>query len=201
MSLYNYDNEDILINRLKAGDEAAYKHLYKLYYSELCHYINTVSGSMDVSKDIVQQAFIKIWKKRDVLCIEYSLKKYIFKIAYNLFIDLKREKTKNNLLIEQLKYEVVTDLVDGSTDVLDKKIHLLIQEVDKLPKQCKKVFLLGKKDGLKYREISEELNISIKTVERHMTKALKRLRKSLKENSDYIFVIISSFKSNIFKNN
>ncbi|WP_299781572.1 RNA polymerase sigma factor [uncultured Formosa sp.] len=201
MILYNYDNEDILINRLKVGDEAAYKHLYKLYYSELCNYINTISGSMDVSKDIVQQAYIKVWNKRESLSIEYSLKKYMFRIAYNLFIDLKREHTKNNLLIEQLKYQVVNDMVESPAVDFDKMLHLLITEVDKLPEQCKKVFLLGKKDGLKYREISEELNISIKTVERHMTKALKRLRENLKESSGSVFLLISYLNKDFFLKN
>ncbi|QDO95194.1 RNA polymerase sigma-70 factor [Formosa sediminum] len=198
MVLHNYDNEDILINRLRAGDETAYKHLYTLYYSELCNYINTLSGSMDVSQDLVQQAFIKVWHKRESFTIEHSLKKYIFRIAYNLFIDLTREHSKKNLLIEQLKYQVVNDMVESPTVDFDKMLNLLITEVDKLPEQCKKVFLLGKKDGLKYREIAEELNISIKTVERHMTKALKRLRENLKDNSDSVFLIITYLNRSFF---
>ena len=63
MSLYNYDNEKILIGRLKIGDENAYQHLYKLYYAELCTYLHAICGNMDLSKDLAQQAFIKIWKK------------------------------------------------------------------------------------------------------------------------------------------
>ncbi|MBP1839885.1 RNA polymerase sigma factor [Formosa algae] len=201
MIIHNYDNEDILIHRLKVGDEVAYKHLYKLYYSELCHYISTISGSMDVSKDIVQQAYIKVWNKRESLSIDYSLKKYMFRIAYNLFIDLTREHTQKNLLIEQLKYEVVNEMVESPVVDFDKMLQLLITEVDKLPEQCKKVFLLGKKDGLKYREISEELNISIKTVERHMTKALKRLRENLKDSSESLFLLITYLKKDFFLKN
>ncbi|WP_307810562.1 RNA polymerase sigma factor [Gelidibacter salicanalis] len=171
-----------VIEGLKKGDELAYKRLYKLYYFELCTYLNTLCGSKDISKDLSQQAFIKVWKKKDSLSIKYSLKKYILKIGYNLYQDLQRKNKKDGHLIEQLKYEAINELIEISDDELDKNIALVISEVNKLPEKCKNVFLLAKKDGLKYSEISEELNISIKTVERHMTKALKQLRKSLKNN-------------------
>ena len=153
---------------------------------------------MDLSKDVAQQAFIKIWKKRDSLGIEFSLKKYIFKIAYNVFIDSQRKKKRDYLLIDQLKYEAANEITDLSYDNLDVLLDLVNSEVDQLPAQCKKVFLLGKKEGLKYREIAEELNISIKTVERHMAKAVKRLRNRLKDRSGSVFIIIAFFKPNIF---
>lgn len=178
------NNETLLIEGLKRGDEAAYKHLYKLYYSQLFTYLNTISGSMEVSKDLSQQVFIKIWKKRDSLTINYTLKSYIFKIGYNLFIDLQKKRKKDLQLLEQLKHEAIHEIIDTSDDHIEKKISFILSEVNKLPHQCKKVFLLAKKDGLKYREISEELNISIKTVERHMSKAMKRLRKSLKNSKN-----------------
>tara|TARA_R110002051_G_scaffold322113_2_gene411731 strand:- start:4603 stop:5208 length:606 start_codon:yes stop_codon:yes gene_type:complete len=198
MSLNNYENEQILIRRLKIGDENAYRHLYELYYADLCNYLHTICGNLDLSKEIAQEAFIKIWKKRDSLLVAFSLKKYIFKIAYNLFIDSQRKKKRNYLLIDQLKYESANEMTDISYDNLEVLLDLVNSEVDQLPSQCKRVFLLGKKEGLKYREIAEELNISIKTVERHMTKALKRLRKRLKDRSGSVFVIITFFKPNSF---
>lgn len=178
------NNEKKFIEGLRKGDEASYKKLYKLYYSDLCSYLNTICGSREISKDLSQQVFIKIWKKREALSINYSLKKYIFKIALNLYFDLQNKRKKDLKLLDQLKYEALQEMVDHADDDLEKKINFILLEVNKLPQQCKKVFLLAKKDGLKYREISEELDISIKTVERHMTKALKRIRKSLKNSTD-----------------
>ncbi|MBO3099693.1 RNA polymerase sigma factor [Gelidibacter pelagius] len=174
------NSEKTLIEGLRKGDEASYKHLYTLYYSELRAYLSTISGSVEVSKELSQQVFIKIWKKRESLSINSSLKKYIFKIGYNLFIDLQRKNKKDHQLLDQLKHDAVHEIVDFTNDELDIKINLVLSEVNKLPEKCKNVFLLAKKDGLKYSEIAEELNISIKTVERHMTKALRRLRKGLK---------------------
>lgn len=174
------NSEKTLIEGLRKGDEASYKRLYTLFYPELRAYLNTVSGSIEVSKDLSQQVFIKIWKKRASLSINSSLKNYIFRIGYNLFIDLQRKNKKDLQLLDQLKHDALHEIVDLPNDDLDKKVSLVLSEIDKLPEKCKNVFLLAKKDGLKYSEIAEELNISIKTVERHMTKALRRLRQGLK---------------------
>ena len=180
------NNDDVLIEGLIRGDDSAYKHLYQLYYVPLFTYLNTISGCMEMSKDLSQQVFIKLWKKRESLSINYSLKKYIFKIGYNLFLDLQEKKKKDFKLLEQLKHDALHEITEIPDDNFDQKVSFILSEVNKLPRQCKTVFLLAKKDGLKYREISEELNISVKTVERHMNKALRKLRKSLK-NEIHLF--------------
>lgn len=194
----NFNNESQLIEGLIKGKEAAYQHLYKLYYSQLNSYLHSLCGSSELSKDLTQQVFIKLWKKRESLSINYALKSYIFKIGYNLFIDLQKKMKKDLHFLEQLKHEAINEVVEIPENNLEQKINLLLAEVDKLPKQCKTVFLLAKKEGLKYKEISEELNISVKTVERHMTKALRRLRKGLNNKTHSLFTIIISYLPNVF---
>ena len=82
-------------------------------------------------------------------------------------------------MLENLKQEAYLELVDADTSLFEERLKKVEMEIDNLPEQCKKVFIMSKKEGLKYREISEQLHISIKTVEVHMAKAMKRLRAQL----------------------
>ncbi|MFV0248329.1 MAG: RNA polymerase sigma factor [Tenacibaculum sp.] len=174
------NNEHLLIEQLKKGCHNAYKHFFLLYYKELCNYITAVSGNKRIAEDIAQQTFIKIWDNKDQLFVqENKLKKYIFKIAYHVFIDLKRKKKKEFEFLESLKQEAYLDIVDTNTSLFEEKLTKVKNEIDKLPKQCKKILIMSKVEGLKYKEISDKLQISIKTVEVHMCKALKRLRANL----------------------
>src|SRR5690606_33671345 len=128
----NLNNEKLLIEGLTRGDNDAYKQLYKLYYSKLYFYLYAICGSTDVSKDIAQQVFIKIWNKRDSLSIKHSLKKYIFKIGYNLFIDLQKKNKKELQYLQLLKHETIIEIIEEPDDYLDQKINLILTEINKL---------------------------------------------------------------------
>ena len=176
----NFKNESYLIAQLKSGCKEAYGHLFKLYHGELCNYMTAISGNPKIAEDIAQQTFIKIWENRKKLSLSKDkLKRYLFKVAYNLFIDSQRKKKKEFELLENLKQEAYLELVDADTSLFEERLKKVEMEIDNLPEQCKKVFIMSKKEGLKYREISEQLHISIKTVEVHMAKAMKRLRAQL----------------------
>lgn len=177
----NYCVETYFISELKKGREKAYKHLFKLYYSELCNYASILSGSDEIAKDIVQHTLIKIWEKRMLLNINTSLKGYLLKAVYNYFIDTQRKKKKEGHMLQLLKQEALLEYIETSSEEIEN-MHLLIdQEIDQLPKKCKNIFVLAKKKGLKYKEIAQKLNISVKTVERQMNIALKKIRKKLKK--------------------
>jgi len=142
--------------------------------------MTAISGNPRIAEDIAQQTFIKIWENRKKLSVSKDkLKRYLFKVAYNLFIDSQRKKKKEFELLENLKQEAYLELVDADTSLFEERLKKVEMEIDNLPEQCKKVFIMSKKEGLKYREISEQLHISIKTVEVHMAKAMKRLRAQL----------------------
>jgi RNA polymerase sigma-70 factor (ECF subfamily) len=184
--------EAALILRLKEGNEKAYCELYQLYYSNLCNYASNLCGNDDLAEDIVQHTMIKIWKKGLDLNINTSLKGYLYKSIFNHFIDLQRKTKKETSKLERLKHEALLDFVELSIEEIESIYKQIDIEIEKLPKQCREVFLLGKKEGLKYREIADKLNISVKTVERHMSIALKKLRKKLNYSSNLLYLFLTN---------
>ncbi|MDF0709027.1 RNA polymerase sigma factor [Flagellimonas okinawensis] len=180
MDQNSFDNEPYLIEQLRKGGQDAFAHLFQLYHRELCNYMTAISGDPKISEDIAQQTFIKIWDNRTKLQVEDSkLKRYVFKIAYNLFIDTQRKRKKESQLLDNLKQQAYLEMVEADSSLFEERLKKVEREIDNLPEQCKKVFIMSKREGLKYREISEQLHISIKTVEVHMARAMKRLRAQL----------------------
>lgn len=180
MNRNSFDNEPYLVEQLKIGRKEAFSHLFQLYHQELCNYMTAISGDRRISEEIAQQTFIKIWDNRSKLQIgENKLKRYVFKVAYNVFIDSRRKKNKESQLLESLKQEAYLEMAEVDSSLFEERLKRVEKEIDNLPEQCKKVFILSKREGLKYREISEQLHISIKTVEVHMARAMKRLRTQL----------------------
>jgi RNA polymerase sigma-70 factor (family 1) len=180
MDQHSFNNELYLIEQLKKGSKGAYGHLFKLYHKQLCNYMTAISGNPKLSEDIAQQTFIKIWDNRENLKLDKNkLKQYLFKVAYNLFVDSQRKKKKESRLLDSLKQQAYFELADTDSSLFEERLQKVEKEIDNLPEQCKKVFIMSKRDGLKYKEISEQLHISIKTVEVHMAKAMKRLRAQL----------------------
>ncbi|HCE55984.1 MAG TPA: RNA polymerase sigma-70 factor [Lutibacter sp.] len=189
---HDFLNETILISQLKKGNEDAFKYLYKLYYSELCNYASNLCGNNELAKDIVQHIMIKIWKKGSSLNVNISLKSYLYKSVFNHFVDTQRRIVKETKKIDRLKQEALLEFSEMTSEEIENRYRFIDQEIEKLPKQCKEVFLLGKKDGLKYKEIADKLNISVKTVERHMSIALKKLRKKLNDSSNTLYLFLTT---------
>lgn len=180
MDYKSYNDENILINDLKKGSEGAYGYLFRRYHKELCNYLMAISGDYRLAEEIAQQTFVKIWEKRKTINVpENGLKNYFFKVGYNLFIDAKRQESKKFKLLERLKGDAYMEVSRIDYHEFEERLKIVEAEIENLPDQCKRVFLMGKREGLRYKEISEILHISIRTVEVHMSKALRRLRTQL----------------------
>lgn len=180
----DFSNNKILVKSLQSGEEAAYVYLLDAYHKRLCVYANSLIRDHDNAEDIVQNVFFKVWRKRKKLKVEHSIKSYLYKATYNEFIDQYR-KNQAVFLLEK-KYMDALDLVVKETDenYLEQFIKVIKQEIQLLPPKCKQVFTLSKFEGLTYIEISEHLNISIKTVEALMTRSFSTLRKKMSSKSD-----------------
>lgn len=174
-----FKNDLEFIKSLKKGDEKAYDFLINSYHHKLCTYAYSLIKDNDLSEDIVQNVFIKLWKKRLSLKDDFSVKKYLYKSVYNEFIDQYR-KRKALTSLEKKYIDTLNFIVEEEEENrLNKLAKIVKKEIENLPPKCKQTFLLSKQEGLTNIEIAEYLNVSVKSVEAHITKAFSLLREKL----------------------
>lgn len=179
MKPQDYSDNEFLIVSLINGDEQAYGYLIDTYHNKLCVYANSLIKNIYSAEDIVQNVFIKIWEQRNRLKIDNSIKSLLYKSVYNEFIDLYR-KNQSLLSIEKTYHDALHEITsEEDSDSMQRIVNAINKEIDSLPQKCREVFVLSKKEGLTNIEISEHLNVSIKTVEAQITKAFSILRSSL----------------------
>ncbi|KYP12975.1 MAG: hypothetical protein A1D16_19545 [Flavihumibacter sp. CACIAM 22H1] len=155
------------------------KEAFMEHFVSLHRYAYTLVRDSEKAKDLVQQVFVRVCKNKEQITIEHSIKAYLFRSVHNYCINsLNRDKTFDPL--ETISKPAFAGLGQHSIEV--KELRLSIQRaLEKLPPQCKQVFLLSRDSGKTYQQISQELNISVKTVEAHISKALKSLKQDLNE--------------------
>jgi len=169
----------VLIERLRKGDEKAYMFLLDKYHRRLYAYALTLINDHALAQDIVQNVFLKTWQFRKKLNPQYTIQSFLYKSVYNEFVNTYK-KDKATMVLQMKYYEALQEEVEKLDEkTLNKTIELVAKEVEKLPRQCKKVFSLSKKEGLTNIEIAEYLNISVKAVEANITKAFSIIRKKL----------------------
>ena len=167
-----YSTNTQIIQGLKISDRQALKALYDTYYDPLYRFLWRKTRNEDTALDLIQDVFIRLWDSRNRLDEDQSIKAYLYRIAGNLAIDhLRRKVTAQAEDIDEMLHEPAHD-PQTQYDIR----HRIQKALDQLPEEIKTVFMLNRFDALKYAEIAEMLDISVKTVESRMSKALKRLR-------------------------
>lgn len=172
-----YSDEQILTD-LMAGKEAAFKELFDRYYMPLCLYSVQITDSFDFAEDIVQEFFISFWEKKIYKQVRENLRHYLFYCIRNASLAALK-KTKTVLLeeVEEEAYSLPDELTDESE--LTKQQAVLLDNIKQLPEQCAYIFVEIVIHGKKYKEVAEELHISVNTVKTQLSRALKRLRGGL----------------------
>lgn len=175
-----------IIAAVSQGKSDAFQTLYYAFADPMFRYLRRKTGNADIAEDLVQELFTKVWKNRGNLDPERPIKAYLYQAATNLAVDHLRKKVQEGFS-EEPKPE----------DHSEEPDHLAFEKRDKirravasLPDSQRKVFCLSRYDGLKYHEIADVLQISPKTVETHMGKALKKLREILSELMAYSFFLL-----------
>jgi RNA polymerase sigma-70 factor (ECF subfamily) len=172
--------EQLLIEKLKTGDPGSYSDLFSAYYQDLVFFCYSFTHELSSSEDIVQDTFVKLWEDHEKLNITVSLKSFLLKTIQNKCIDWYRHR---KIMDNHSSYIINnTPLYEYNTDnyLLRSEMEELIEKaLTKLPEKIRESYELHRFEGLKYQEISTKLNVSIRTVEVRISKALELLRKSL----------------------
>lgn len=181
-------------------EDSYFSEVYLTYYSKLILFAKEYVISYEDAENIVQDLFLFLWENKEMLHTIHNPNAYFFTLTKNRCIDFLRKKINESNRNERIQstFEAELKFKLDSLDVFDtfglsdENIENLINEaINSLPEKCREIFLLSKFKGLKYREISEQLNISINTVENQMSIALRKLRVQLKQYLPiYIFLII-----------
>ena len=183
MDSFTHDIEEKdLLTRLHNSDETAFTQIYNHYWKKLFFIAAQKLNNFSEAEEIVQDIFLDVWKRREEICITTGLSAYLsVSVKYKVINVL----AKRNL---QLRYQQHNSSVQGFSDIstqhhlsLEELREQLSKETAKLPEKCRLVFQMSREQGFSQKAIAEKLSISEKTVEAHLSKALRTLRMNLSQ--------------------
>ncbi|SDR79831.1 RNA polymerase sigma-70 factor, ECF subfamily [Polaribacter sp. KT25b] len=183
-----------LAKNIKKDDEKAFRTLFDRYYKKLLNYANTFTGDLQEAEDIVQQVFITLWTNRKKIDTKKSIKSFLYKITYNSYIDIYRKQKHKESFFDEIKERALRDRISDNDEIIEQRILKLKVAIDSLPKRSKEILQMNKFEGLKYKEIANQLNISVKTVEAHMHTAFKKIRETFKSDDLFLFMLSKIFR-------
>jgi RNA polymerase sigma-70 factor (ECF subfamily) len=180
----NTQSNTELVKLLKKGDMAAFDAIYTMYCHKLHGFVMRYLKQQEDAEGIVQEVFIKIWEARSKIDIYQSFESFLFTIAYNTTISLLRKRVSESKSREYLKTVQQIDSADNVIDELqyqelNDQVRSVLEQIT--PRQ-KEIYLLSREEGLKHKEIAQQLNISENTVKNHLVTTLKFLRSKIDNN-------------------
>ena len=172
-----------MAKRIIRLDRKSFEVYFKQLFPSLVYYAYKILKDYDLAKDIVHEAFIKLWDNRQNIDTEGNVKSYLYRSVHNLSLNYIRDNKRLHSTEEMLESDIDPVGFDYQVETSELQ-EAIISAIDAMPPKMKQVFILSRYDGLKYKEIAQRLDISVKTVEVHMSKALKFLREKLKNFID-----------------
>ena len=172
------ENTDILLKDVRNN----FDKIYVLYYSRMFRFAKEYVFFDEDAENIVQDVFLLLWEKREVLDIQISLVSYLFALVKNKSLDYLRHKVIADEYKQELSAKLTAlELLNYSFTSDEEIEQILMTAINKLPERCRQVFLKSRIEGKRNREIANELNLTVSTVENQMTIALRKLRVELKD--------------------
>ncbi|HEX2847865.1 MAG TPA: RNA polymerase sigma-70 factor [Chitinophagaceae bacterium] len=185
--------DDQSLNTLLAKkDEAAFEQVFKTYFKNLHAYACTILKDEDEAEEMVQQVFFKLWERAENLSFNGPIAAYLYRAIHNECLNyLKHQKVRSNHQL-YVAHSMKNQADHAQGKVMGKELEARYKKaLEELPEQCRLIFQLSRFADMKYREIADELDISVKTVENQMGKALKLLRQKLVEFLSVLFLFLN----------
>lgn len=173
----------------------AIETLFREHYEGLSRYAFSILKDQEEAEDVVQKLFVKLWEKRNDLEIWKDIKSYLYRSTYNASLNEIKRIKRHTLYETSDKENAFQSDHDASSKVMNEELEKHIESaIQSLPTKCGEVFRLSRFKEYSYKEIAEKLDISVKTVENHMGKALKLMREELEEYLPAIIITILLIK-------
>lgn len=175
--LFVHHEENVLVEKLKKGDQKAFSELFQLYAGNLLNVARKYVTDQEDAREIVQETFYRVWKYRENMNAQLSFKAYIITIAKRLIFNQTKKRLHEIAYQEYFiknhinKSNAIEEYIDFNE--LDKKIQ---SGIDNMPAKRREIFLLSRGEGCTNQDIARRMDISVSTVENQMNKALKYLR-------------------------
>lgn len=185
-----------LFEQIRNGDRVAYEQLFKQHYTALVRFARDIVRDTDTAEDLVQEVFVKIWERKESIYITTSLKAYLYMAVKNHCLNKLRVEQKHAFMDESLADDLrfSSNSTDEESNTIKLEQHIK-SALDKLPPRCALIFKLSRFEHKTYKEIAEVLELSVKTVENQMGKALQMMRTNL---SHYLTLIAFIILSKLF---
>lgn len=195
MTIEQADLDDFFLQRFKIGDELAFEKIFKANHNQIVGFCIQFISDLDKAKSLTQEVFLNLWLNREKIETLNGIKAFLYTFAKSSCLNYIRHrkvisKYEDKHLQEkeeELNREVLESFDFNSLEFSELE-SLIQQAINDLPEKCRQVFIMSRFDGKKNKEISEELNISVKAVEANMTRALKTLKSRLSEYLPAILV-------------
>jgi RNA polymerase sigma-70 factor (ECF subfamily) len=184
LKLFENISDAELARKINAGEKNAYQELFERYASRIFQFSLSYLKSQADAEELVQDVFLKIWEKREILDQSKNIKSFIFKVAVNTIYDFIRHKNIENAYNDFARANFETSSNNTwHTVIFDEMQENLQKLVAQLPEQQQKIFHLSKEEGLTSEEIAIKLNLSKRTVENHLYRAVSFLKENFKSDS------------------